>query len=137
MSPYQNQNGLIKQIHWSEQQLITSIRTSKGSYLNWKKHFHKNPSYIRIYADFEADNEIDFSCVGNKRTNFYKQNPLCNAYYIVSELDDVLKSGYYEFSLGYIIDWFIEEVLKVEKKMAVYFKTLKISSYNWRRCPTL
>ena len=36
------------------------------------KHFHKNPLYFRIIADFEADNEIDGSNIGNKTTNFYK-----------------------------------------------------------------
>ena len=34
-----------------------------------KKHFHKNPFYFRIYADFEADNEKDNSSAGNKTTN--------------------------------------------------------------------
>ena len=29
--------------------------------------------------------------MGNKTTNIYKQNPVCNGYYIVSELNDVLK----------------------------------------------
>ena len=33
-----------------------------------KKHFHKNPLYFRIYADFEADNEKDNSIIGNKTT---------------------------------------------------------------------
>ena len=58
-----------------------------------KKHFHKNPLYLRIIADFEADNEVDGSSVGNKTTNIYKQNPVLNAYYIISELEDVLESG--------------------------------------------
>ena len=37
---------------------------------------------------------IDMSNIGNKTTNIYKQNPVCNGYFIVSELDDLLKSGY-------------------------------------------
>ena len=28
---------------------------------------------------------------GNKTTNIYKQNAVCNGYYIVSELNDVLQ----------------------------------------------
>ena len=39
---------------------ITTIRTSPDSHLHWKKHFHKNPLFFRIYADFEADNEKKF-----------------------------------------------------------------------------
>ena len=35
---------------------ITTIRTSDESHLYWKKPFHENPLYFRIYADFEADN---------------------------------------------------------------------------------
>ena len=50
---------------------ITVIRTSIESHLNWKKHFHKNPLYFKIYADFEADNEKDNSILGNKTTNIY------------------------------------------------------------------
>ena len=59
----------------------------------WKKHFHKNPLYFRIYADFGADNEKDNSKIGNKTTNIYKQNPVLNGYHIISELEDVLESG--------------------------------------------
>ena len=91
-----------------------------------KKHFHKNPLYFRIYADFEADNEKDNSKIGNKTTNIYKQNPVLNGYYIISELEDVLKSGYYESPLGYDnVDWFVKEIIKLENKMAFYFKNTK------------
>ena len=48
---------------------ITTIKTSNESHIYWKKHFHKNPLFFRIYADFEADNEKDKSSVGNKTTN--------------------------------------------------------------------
>ena len=75
---------------------ITTIKSSNESHLHWKKHFHKNPFYFRIYADFEADNEEDSSSIGNKTTNIYKQNPILNGYHIVSELEDVLKSGYHK-----------------------------------------
>ena len=59
---------------------ITTIRTSAESHLHWKKHFHKNPLYFRIYADFEADNEKDNYSIGNKTTNIYKQNPILSGY---------------------------------------------------------
>ena len=65
---------------------ITAIRTSPESHLLWKNHFHKNPLYFRINADFEADNEKDDSIVGNKTTNIYKQNPVLNGFYVFSEL---------------------------------------------------
>ena len=102
---------------------ITTIRTSNESHIYWKKHFHKNPLYFRIYADFEADNEKDDTCIGNKTTNIYKQNPVLNGYHIISELENVLKSGYHKSPLGYDnVDWFVDEVIKLENKMAFYFK---------------
>ena len=101
---------------------ITTIRTSSDSHLHWKNHFHKNPLYFRIYADFEADIEKDNSIVGNKTTNIYEQNPVLNGYRIESELEDVLQSGYHQSRLGYDnVDWFVDEVIKLENKMASYF----------------
>ena len=71
------------------------------SYFFWKKkHIHKNPIQFRIYADFEADNEIHNSSIGNKTTNIYKESPMVNGYRVESELNDVLQSGYYESPLG-------------------------------------
>ena len=105
---------------------ITVIRTSNELHLHWKKHFHKNPLYFRIYAGFEADNEKDNFIIGNKTTNLYKQNPILNGYHIVSELDDVLKSGYHNSPLRYNnVDWFVDEVIKLDNKMAFYFKNTK------------
>ena len=102
---------------------ITTIKTSNESRLFWKKHFHKNPLFFRIYANFEADNEKDNLCIGNKTTNIYKQNPVLNGYHIVSELEDVLKSDYYQYLLGYDnVDWFVDELVKLENKMTFYFK---------------
>ena len=38
-------------------------------------------------------------------------------------MDDILKSGYYESPLGYnIVEWFVNEVIKKENKMAFHFK---------------
>ena len=99
---------------------ITTIKTSNESLLHWKKHFHKNP-FFRIYADFEADNEKDNSNMGNKTTNIYiyRQKPVLNGYRILSEIEDILKSGYYKSPLGYDnVDWFVDEVIKLEIKMA-------------------
>ena len=46
-----------------------------------------------------------------------------NGYQIISELEDILKSGYYKANLGYNnVDWFANEVKKLENKMAFYFK---------------
>ena len=93
---------------------ICTIRTSNESHLYWKKHFHKNPLYFKIYADFKADNEIDNSSIGNKTTNIYKQNPVLNGYYIISEQEDVLESGCYAPPLGYNnVDWFVKEVINL------------------------
>ena len=123
LSSYTSENMLIKHKEKCGDSNITTIKTSNESHLHWKKYFHKNPLYFRIYADFEADNEKDDSIVGNKTTNIYKQNPVLNGYHIVSELEDVLKSEYYKSPLGYDnVDWFVKEVIKLENKMAFYFK---------------
>ena len=51
---------------------------------------------------------------------------MLNGYYIISELNDVLKTDYYESPLGYdIVDWFVKEVINLENKMAFYFKETK------------
>ena len=100
---------------------ICTIRTSNESHLYWKKHFHKNSLNFRIYADFEADNEIDGSSVGNKTTNIYKQNQVLHGYYIISELEEVLERGYYESPLGFNnVDWFVKKIIKLENKMAFF-----------------
>ena len=123
LSSYTSENMLIKHNQKCGDNNITTIKTSNESHIYWKKHFHKNPLYFRIYADFEAANEKDNSIVGNKTTNIYKQNPVLNGYHIISELEDVLKSDYYKSPLGYDnVDWFIDETIKLENKMAFYFK---------------
>ena len=126
MSSYTSENMLIKQKQKCGEDNITTIKTSNESHLHWKKHFHKNPFYFRINADFEADNENDDSIVGKKTTNIYKQNPVLKGYHIVSELEDVLKSNYYKSPLGYNnVDWLVDEVIKLENKMAFSFKNTK------------
>ena len=91
-----------------------------------KKHFHKNTLYFQLYADFEADNEKDKSSKGNKTTNIYKQNPVLNGYEIVSELEDVFKSGYYKSPLGYKnVDWLVDEVIKLKIKCCSFLKILR------------
>ena len=37
-------------------------------------------------------------------------------------MEDILKSGYHKSLLGYNVDWFFDEVVKLENKMAFYFK---------------
>ena len=77
-------------------------------------YFHKKPSFFRIYADFEANNETELSSIGNKTTNTRKQNPVYNGF-SMSELNDVSKSGYYESPLRYDNrDWFVDEVIILE-----------------------
>ena len=125
-SSYTSENMLIKHKQICGKDNITTIRTSNESHLHWKKYFHRNPFYFRIYADFETDNEKDNSNIGNKTTNIYKENPVLNGYHIVSELEDVLKSDYYKSPLGYDnVDWFVDEVIKLEYKMVFYFKNTK------------
>ena len=119
MSSNTSENMLMKHRQKCGNDNITAIRISNESHLPRKKHFHKNPLYFRIYADFEADNEKDNSIIGYKTTNIYKQNPVHNGYHIKSELEDFLKSVFYKSPLGHnIVDWFVDEVIKLEIRMA-------------------
>ena len=96
LSSYTSENKLIKHKQNCGDDIITTIKTSNESHRHWEKHFHKNPLYFRIYADFEADNGKDNSSIVNKTTNIYQQKPVLNGYHIVSGLEDVVKSGYYK-----------------------------------------
>ena len=41
-------------------------------------------------------------------------------------MKDVPKSGYYKFPLGYDnVDWFVNEIIKLENKMTFYYKNTK------------
>ena len=41
-------------------------------------------------------------------------------------MEDVLKSGYHKSPLGYdIVDWFVDEIIKLENKMNFYLKNTK------------
>ena len=126
LSSYTSENMLMLHKPKCENNDITTIRTSSESHLHWKKQFHKNPLNFRIYACFEADNEKDNSIIGNKTTNIYKQNQVLIGYHIVSDLEDVLKSDYNKSPIWYNnLDWFVDEVIKLENKMACYFKDTK------------
>ena len=51
---------------------------------------------------------------------------MLSGYRIESELEDVLKSDYYTSPLVYNnVDWFVNEVVNLENKMAFYFKKTK------------
>ena len=61
-----------------------------------------------------------------KTTNCYKQNPVLNGFCVESDLTDNLKSGYYKSLLGYDnVDWFVNEIIKLENKMAFCIKNIK------------
>ena len=108
------------------QQEITSLRLSIDSHLYWKIQFHKSPLCFRIFADFEADNEDVNTSIGNETTISYKQKFVCRGCYLVSELDGVWKSGYYESPLGYDkVDWFVNGVIGLESEMALCFTNTK------------
>ena len=80
LSSYTSQNVLNEDNERCEQRFLFSFIYSSEVHFYWKKRFHKNPLFCRIYADFDADNEIDISNIGNKTTNFHKQSPVCNGF---------------------------------------------------------
>ena len=129
MNSYRNENALSNHKENCGDDYICTIRTSSESHLCWEEHFHKKkPLYFRFIADFGADNEINGSSLGNKTTISYKQTPVLNGYYIISELEDVLESGYYESFLGYNnVDWYVKEVVKSEKWFSILKTLIKMS----------
>ena len=84
---YTSENMLMLHKPKYENNDITTIRTSNESHLNWKKHFHKNPLYFRIYADFGADNEKDNSIIGDETTNIIYINKIQYLMVITSNLN--------------------------------------------------
>ena len=93
LSSYTSEKMLLKHQQKCGEDNITTIKNSSEANLHWKSHFHKNPLYFRIYADFEGDNENYNSSIGNKTSNVYTQKQVLNGYHIESEFEDVLKSG--------------------------------------------
>ena len=103
------------------------LKSSPNAHIYWKKYFHKNKLCFRIYADFEADNKKENTIIGDKTTNVYKQERVCNVYYIESELEDVLKSEYHKSPLGHEnVDRFVDEIVNLENKIKFWFKNTKI-----------
>ena len=121
LNSYTTNSMLIKHKNLCGQNQI--FKTSPNSHIYWKKYFQKNKLYFRINADFEADNKKENTSIGDKTTNIYKQEPVCNGYQIVSELEDILKSGYHKSPLGHEnVNWFVDEIVKLENKMNFWLK---------------
>ena len=79
-----------------------------------------------VIADFEANNKVDNTYIGNKTTSIFKPNPVFNGYYIISELGDFSKGDHYESPSRYNnVDWFVNEAIKLENKLPFYFKNTK------------
>ena len=88
-----------------------------------EKYVHKNPIFFSIIEDIEADSEIVNFNIGKKTNIIHKQNPVCNGYYILSQLESVLKSDDYSSNLDYDkVDWFVNEVIKLKKKVGFPFQ---------------
>ena len=124
LNSYTSHNMLIKHKRLCGEN--QKIKTSPNSHIYWKKYFQKNKLYFRIYADFETDNKKENTNIGDKTTNIYKQEPVCNGYQIISELEHILESGYYISPLGHEnVNWFVDEIVKLENKMNFWFKNTK------------
>ena len=124
LNSYTTHNMLIK--HKNLCGKNQKLKTSDSHIYFWKKYFQKNKLYFRTYADFEADNKKENTNIGDKTTNIYKQEPVCNGYQIVSDLDHILKSDYHNPPLGYEnVNWFVDEIIKLENKMNFWFKNTK------------
>ena len=52
LNSYTSENTKLKQKPKFENNDITTIKKSPESQIYWKKHFHKNPICLRIYAGY-------------------------------------------------------------------------------------
>ena len=77
--------------------------------------------------------------MAKKTTNIiYKQNPVCNDFNILSELKDVLNSGFNESVLGYDhVGLFVDEVTRTEDRMKFFFKNTRKKLFRQRKKRTI
>ena len=74
-----------------------------------------------------SQDTIKFQDIRNKTTKIFQQNSECNGYHKKCDLNDVLKSGFFNDSvLGYkSVDWFVDAIVKLESKMTFYFENIR------------
>ena len=113
LSCFEHEHVLKKHKDRCEQQDFTAIKLPLDKQLNWKQHYQKIPLYFRIYADFECNNSPVESNVGLHTINIYKQNPVCNGYYILSDLPSILQSEHRSKFGPNNVDWFVDEIIKL------------------------
>ena len=87
------------------EQKKTSMKTSKESHMFWEIFFQKTEFWNKVNVDIKADNVIGDSNVRDETTKVYKQDPVSNDYYILSELNVVLRSGFcrYFFWITFVV----------------------------------
>ena len=66
LSSYTSENNLLNRNQIWNQQEKTIVTTQSESHFHWRRLFSENPIFSRIYAVFEADNQIDKSAKGKK-----------------------------------------------------------------------
>ena len=134
-SSYTCKNMIIKHKQQCFQKEITKIRTSPQSHYYWKNFFHKNTFYIFIFIKtlrYKQTSKLIMKTKTAKLSVIKQLIFLSKIQYVMvinkltSELEDVLKSGYYISPLGHEnFDWFVDEIIKLENKMTFYFSNTK------------
>ncbi len=123
-------------------QEITRMVFPKEDSFKFNKYHYKIDLPFRIYADIESmqvpirnresealqipiedrESENQESPL-EKTTNIYKQIPINIGYYILSDIPDVLESGYHSYFGEDCVNWFVEKIKKIEKKVGIFFNT--------------
>ena len=107
----------MKQNQKFEQHYITSIKISTVSHIYGEKCIHKSPLHLWFYAIFQTDNSIDNYNIADETYEFFNQNHVYNAHYIISELNDVSQNGNYESLLGFDnVDSTKNETIRIKKR---------------------
>ena len=114
LTAFSSQPVLIDHIDRCQKQQPTKITFSWKDQLKFEDYYMKVPVPIRVYADFECNNQPQ---KGPKV--IFKQIPIAVGYYKISPFE----SKYSSYFGTDCTKWFVKEMLKLELEANKYFKT--------------
>jgi hypothetical protein len=126
LSTYKTKDHLINHKQLCEKHSEVRYTFPYDKNFKFDKFHYKIKVPFRIYADFECLNVKDGKAVGKKTNNVYKQIPSAVGYYIISDNENILVSGYYRNFGKDCVDWFVTRMKRLDIKMKNYFKNTNI-----------
>ncbi len=121
MNGFSSQKVLENHKTLCNNQKITRINFPEKDRFHFHKNYFKVPFHFRIYADFECYNQpVEEEETGKTKTIF-KQLPIAVGYYIMSDLPDVLETGYHSYFGEDCVEWFVTQISQIEERMKKFF----------------